>query len=259
MAAVVQCAHACSRGTSAAWIPIPSPVSFNGNGVQSWSPRGFRPAMCGKVGSQWAQGRGIVTMGLTNGEEIEGCDAGNPGVSILRFAQKAGVALALGLSLSLGGVDMAEAKRLEGVNKPELLPKEFTTVIDVAGFLSSGQVDRIKNAVESLEQDTGYKLRVLAQNYPTTPGLAVRDFWSVDDNTVVFVADPSLGNILNFNVGAGVDLSIPRSFWTRLAGKYGNKFYWQEMGEDASIEAAVNAIGECLREPAGPRACSEIK
>lgn len=103
MAAVVQCAHACSRGTSAAWIPIPSPVSFNGNGVQSWSPRGFRPAMCGKVGSQWAQGRGIVTMGLTNGEEIEGCDAGNPGVSILRFAQKAGVALALGLSLSLGG------------------------------------------------------------------------------------------------------------------------------------------------------------
>jgi hypothetical protein len=36
------------------------------------------------------------------------------------------------------------------------------------------------------------------------------------------------GNILNFNVGAGVDLSIPRSFWSRLAGKYGNLFYWQE-------------------------------
>lgn len=36
------------------------------------------------------------------------------------------------------GIDYADAK--DGVNKPDLLPKEFTTVIDVAGFLSSGQV-----------------------------------------------------------------------------------------------------------------------
>ena len=42
------------------------------------------------------------------------------------------------------------------------------------------------------------KLRVLAQAYPNTPGLAVKDYWSVDDDTVVFVADPGLGNILNF-------------------------------------------------------------
>lgn len=36
----------------------------------------------------------------------------------------------------------------------------------------------------------------------------------------------------------------------------GFPFFWQ--GEDASIEAAVAAIGDCLREPAGPYACSEI-
>lgn len=73
------------------------------------------------------------------------------------------------------------------------------------------QEARIVKEVQNLENDTGVKLRVLAQNYPTTPGLAVRDYWKVDEDTVVFVADPSLGgNILNFNVGSNIDLRIPR-------------------------------------------------
>ena len=70
----------------------------------------------------------------------------------------------------------------------------------------------------------------------------------MDDDTVVFVADPGLGNILNFSVGANVDLEVPPSFWTRLAGKYGSKFYWQENGEEASISNAVSAIDTCFRE-----------
>ncbi|KDP29148.1 hypothetical protein JCGZ_16537 [Jatropha curcas] len=164
---------------------------------------------------------------------------------------------ALTLGLSLSGVGFAEAK--VGVNKPELLPKEFTSIIDVAGFLSDGQEKRIVEEIADIEKDTGFKLRVLAQNYPDTPGLAIRDFWQVDDRTIVFVADPTFGNILNFNVGASVDIDIPRSFWSRLAGKYGNMFYWKEKGEDASIEAAVMAISSCLREPVGPNNCSEVK
>eukprot|EP00475_Leptophrys_vorax_P045576 TRINITY_DN9510_c0_g3_i1.p1 TRINITY_DN9510_c0_g3~~TRINITY_DN9510_c0_g3_i1.p1 ORF type:complete len:262 (-),score=-6.01 TRINITY_DN9510_c0_g3_i1:300-1085(-) len=173
----------------------------------------------------------------------------------VKFVVVASASLAIAMS---AGLEAASA-RPEGVNRPELLPEEFTTVIDVAGFLSSGQEARIAADVARLEQDTGYKLRVLAQNYPNTPGLAIRDYWGVDDETVVFVADPNMGNLLNFNVGATVDLSVPRSFWSRLAGKYGNVFFWREKGEDAAIEAAVVAIDACLREEAGPRQCSEVK
>ncbi|KAL6277655.1 hypothetical protein ACE6H2_021256 [Prunus campanulata] len=161
------------------------------------------------------------------------------------------------LSFLILRVGPAEAK--VGVNKPELLPKEFSPVIDVAGFLSDGQEKRLAQEIDNIEKDTGFKLRVLAQNYPDTPGLAIKDFWQVDDRTIVFVADPTFGNILNFNVGASIDLDVPRSFWSRLAGKYGNMFYWKEKGEDGAIEAAVMAISSCLKEPVGSDNCSEVK
>ncbi|CAI9780178.1 unnamed protein product [Fraxinus pennsylvanica] len=165
------------------------------------------------------------------------------------------VSCSLALALFCTGVGFADGK--VGVNKPELLPKEFASVIDVARFLSDGQEKRLAQEITALENDTGFKLRVLAQNYPDTPGLAIKDFWKVDDRTIVFVADPTFGR--NFNVGATVDLDIPRSFWSRLAGKYGNIFYWKEMGEDASIKSAVMAISACLREPVGANNCSEVK
>lgn len=59
-------------------------------------------------------------------------------------------------------------------------------------------------------------------------GLAVRDYWKVDDSTVVFVADPTFGDILNFNVGQAVDLEVPRVSLklveTSMCGRYQN---WQ--------------------------------
>ena len=151
--------------------------------------------------------------------------------------------------------------RLEGVNKPELLPStpgSSTFVIDVAGFLSDGQEKRIQKRVEALQADTGIKLRVLAQNYPDTPGLAIKDYWGVDGDTIVFVADPNTGNILNFNVGDNVDFQVPRSFWSKLAGKFGTKVYWQDNGEDVAIVNAVAAIDNCLREPIGRLQCSTV-
>ena len=66
----------------------------------------------------------------------------------------------------------AASARLDPVNRPDLLPKEFTTVIDVAGFLTPSEERRIASEVAALEADTGFKLRVLAQSYPETPGAA---------------------------------------------------------------------------------------
>lgn len=86
-----------------------------------------------------------------------------------------------------------------------------------------------------------------------------------------------------------------QSFWSRLAGKYGSKFFWQDNGEDMAIVNAVRAcvrvraffwasaaawlrwalapacrrpalapaaqvaaIDNCVREPMGPRQCGSI-
>lgn len=68
--------------------------------------------------------------------------------------------------------------------------------------------------------------------------------------TVVFVADPSLGgNILNFNVGTNLDLLVPSNFWSRLAGKFGTKFYWQDKGEGETIVTAVGSYLFATEDP----------
>ena len=78
--------------------------------------------------------------------------------------------------------------RPEGVNRPDLLPKEANVpLIDVANFLSKGQEKKVVADLADLEKRTGYKLRVLCQSYPNTPGLAIKEYWGVDDNTVVLV------------------------------------------------------------------------
>ena len=114
-----------------------------------------------------------------------------PPPCLLRSLALSACTLRLALLLALP----ADA-RLEGVNNPQLLPPgPPVPVLDVAGFLSPGQVARLTREVVALERDTGIRLRVLAQAYPNTPGLAVKDYWKVDDSTVVFVADPNTGNI----------------------------------------------------------------
>ena len=87
-----------------------------------------------------------------------------------------------------------------------------------------------------------------------TTGLAIKDYWGVDDNTLVMVTDRGDGfnrkgiptNIINLNIGKNLDLVLSNQFWGRLSNKLGNQFYVKENGEDVAILNAVEAITYCL-------------
>jgi uncharacterized membrane protein YgcG len=146
--------------------------------------------------------------------------------------------------------------RLDSVNRPDLLPKEKTlNVIQTEKFLTTGQARRMNDLLTRLENDTGFRVRVLCQAYPNTPGLAIRDYWDLgkegqkDDKYIVLVVDQfgGRGNVLNFNVGEGIKLNLPNTFWTRLQGKYGSTFYVRDNGIDLAITNAIESIVSCLR------------
>lgn len=64
--------------------------------------------------------------------------------------------------------------------RPDLLPSEpGLNVIQIEKFLTTGQARRMDQLVSKLEKDTGFRVRVLCQNYPNTPGLAIRDYWDL--------------------------------------------------------------------------------
>jgi len=200
-------------------------------------------------------------------------DDGLPGVDALRPAPHAWWPTAVGRRMAgqqfvaalttiapaigvLAAYPGAAAARPEGVNRPELLPKKNADgstpkVFNVEGisFLTKGQVKRLDALATDVEKRTGYKIRVLCQSYPQTPGLAVKDFWGVDDKTVVLIADKGLkgtSNILNFNVGDGLADVLPTPFWTRLQGRFGTSRYWRDNGEDVAITNAIESIAYCL-------------
>lgn len=167
-----------------------------------------------------------------------------------------GTAAAVILTTATTVVPSPANARLEAVNRPDLLPKEVgLNVIQTEKFLTSGQAKRTNDLLTALERDTGFRLRVLCQAYPNTPGLAIRDYWSLgkedqkDDKYIVLVVDQfgGKGNVLNFNVGEGVKLALPNVFWTRLSGKYGTTFFVRDNGIDLAITNAIEAIVTCLR------------
>jgi len=132
-------------------------------------------------------------------------------------------------------------------DNPELLPEVATSIIDLVNSLSSRQEEELNAELEQFEAETGWKLRVLTQ-YDRTPGRAVKDFWGLNDYSVMLVADPRGGNLLNFSVGDAVYDLLPRTFWIELQTRFGNQFYVRENGEDRSILDALGSIETCLRQ-----------
>ncbi|WP_320674600.1 TPM domain-containing protein [Prochlorococcus sp. MIT 1341] len=130
-------------------------------------------------------------------------------------------------------------------DNPDLLPDHQTSVIDLARVLTEQQRTTLDNSLQEYENETGWKLRVLTQ-FEKTPGLAVRDFWQLDERSVLVIADPRGGNLLNFNVGDALFALMPRLFWVELQTRYGNQYYVRDNGEDGSVLGAINAIETCL-------------
>ena len=127
----------------------------------------------------------------------------------------------------------------------DLLPDHQTPIIDLAKSLSEEQRDNLEQSLNNYENKTGWKIKVLTQ-YEKTPGKAIKDFWDLDESSLVIVADPRGGNLLNFNVGEAYFALMPRIFWVELQSRFGNQFYVRDNGEDGAILDSINSITVCL-------------
>jgi hypothetical protein len=74
----------------------------------------------------------------------------------------------------------------------------------------------------------------------------VRDFWNLDERSLLLVADPRGGNLLNFNVGDALFALMPRTYWVELQTRFGNQYYVRDHGEDGAIVDALAAVEICL-------------
>jgi hypothetical protein len=151
------------------------------------------------------------------------------------------MALMLAAFVWLGSPSVAHA-----YNNPELLPTVQTPIIDLAKILTDKEEAVLAKDLEDFEQETGWKMRVLTQ-FDRTPGLAVKDYWKLDEHSVLLVADPRGGNLLNFSVGDDYYPLLSRTFWIELQTRYGNQFYVRENGEDGAVLGAIGALQTCLR------------
>ena len=131
------------------------------------------------------------------------------------------------------------------INNPNLLPENKTPVIDLAKTLSRNQRESLEETLSKFELESGWKIKYLSQ-FESNPGLAIKDYWNLDETSLLVVADPRGGNLLNFNVGDAYFSFLPRLFWVELQTRFGNQYYVRDHGEDGAVLDAINSVKKCL-------------
>ena len=149
----------------------------------------------------------------------------------------------LGIFLSL--IILIFSKPSFAINNPELLPEVNSPVLDLAKILSPNQKETLEKNLNTFENESGWKIKYLSQ-FESNPGLAIKDYWNLDETSLLIVADPRGGNLLNFNVGEAYFSFLPRLFWVELQTRYGNQYYVREHGEDGAVLDAINSVKICL-------------
>ncbi|MEN9220768.1 MAG: TPM domain-containing protein, partial [Thermostichales cyanobacterium GMQP_bins_62] len=104
------------------------------------------------------------------------------------------------------------------------LPQPAMPVLDLANLLTDGEEQHLNEQLAAMERDTGWKLRLLTQ-FDQSPGRQVKEYWDLNEKSVLMVADPKGGNLLAFNVGDAVRTILPRTFWIELQSRFGNQFF----------------------------------
>ena len=132
------------------------------------------------------------------------------------------------------------------INNPSLLPEQKTPVIDLAKTLSPKQKSSLEANLIEFEKQSGWKIKYLSQ-FESVPGIAIKDYWNLDDTSLLVIADPRGGNLLNFNVGETYFSFMPRLFWVELQTRFGNQYYVKDHGEDGAVLDAINSVEICLK------------
>ena len=84
-------------------------------------------------------------------------------------------------------VSLILCKPANAYDNPNLLPNNSTPVIDLAKSLTTGETVKLEEELNTYEKDSGWKIRVLTQ-YENTPGLAIKDFWNIDERTLLLLS-----------------------------------------------------------------------